>query len=363
MLWEVVMDGFLSVFGDVPDPRAENTRHDLTSVLFIALAALLCGAESCADMADFGASKKGLLKQVLRLPNGTPSHDTFSRVFRYLDGVAFEAAFARFTAGFSKAIEGIVAIDGKAVRGAYQRGSKTSPLHLVNVWAVEARLAIAQRQSPGRNEVKGVHEALALLCLKDCIVTADALHCRTDTAKAILATGADYALTLKDNHPGLLAHVKAHIQATAHPDTASTTTHAHGRYEARTAIIVPATDIDFPGLKAVASVESVRREATGVQTRHVRHVLLSTAMSPERLLEVVRAHWTIENQLHWVLDVILNEDAARNRKDNGPQNLATLRKIALNILRTHPDKASIRRKIKKAGWDDAFLISLISHMR
>ena len=357
------MDGFVSVFGDVPDPRAENTRHDLTTVLFIALAALLCGAESCADMADFGESKKGLLRQVVRLPNGIPSHDTFSRVFRYLDVVAFEAAFARFASGFAKAIEGVVAIDGKAVRGAYQRGSKTSPLHLVNVWAVEARLAIAQRQSPGRNEVKGVHEALALLSLKDCIVTADALHCRADTAKAILATGADYALTLKDNHPGLLAQVKTHIQAANKPDTASTITHAHDRHEIRTAVVVPVTDIHFPGLKAVASVESVRREAAGTETRHIRHVLLSTAMSPGRLLEVVRAHWTIENQLHWVLDVILNEDAARTRKDNGPQNLATLRKIALNILRTHPDKASIRRKIKKAGWDDAFLTSLLSHMR
>jgi len=357
------MEGFVSVFGALPDPRAENVRYDLTAVLFIALAALLCGAESCSDMADFGESKKGLLGQIMRLPYGIPSHDTFSRVFRYLDAEAFEAAFARFATSFAKAIEGVVAIDGKAVRGAYQRGCKTSPLHLVNVWAAEARIAIAQKLAPGRNEAKGVREALALLSLKGCIVTADALHCRSDTAQAILATGADYALTLKDNHPGLVAQVKARIETARDPDTAMTTTMAHDRYEARTAIVVPAKDIDFPGLKAVASVESMRRDVTGAETRHTRHILLSTSLSAERVLSVVRAHWSIENQLHWLLDVVLNEDAARNRKDNGPQNIATLRKIALNILRTHPDNASIRRKIKKAGWDDTFLTSLLSHMR
>jgi predicted transposase YbfD/YdcC len=357
------MEGFVSVFGSLPDPRAENARYDLTAVLFIALAALLCGAESCADMADFGESKKRLLQQVMRLPYGIPSHDTFSRVFRYLDAEAFETAFARFAASFAKAIEGVVAIDGKAVRGAYQRGCKTSPLHLVNVWAAEARLAIAQKRAPGRNEAKGVREALALLSLKGCIVTADALHCRVDTAQAILATGADYALTLKDNHPGLLAQVKAHIHAARDPDKAATTTQAHDRYEERTAIVVPVADIDFPGLQAVACIESLRRDSTGAETRHTRHTLLSTLLPAERVLSVVRAHWTIENQLHWMLDVILNEDAARTRKDNGPQNLATLRKIALNILRTHPEKASVRRKIKKAGWDDAFLTSLLSHMR
>ncbi len=342
------MERFVSVFADVPDPRAENVRYDLTAVLFIALAALLCGAESCADMADFGLSKQKLLRQVLRLPNGIPSHDTFSRVFRYLDAGEFEKAFARFAASFAKAIEGVVAIDGKAVRGAYERGKKTTPIHLINVWAAEARIAIAQKLAPNRNEAKGAIEALALLSLKDCIVTADALHCRVDTATAILKTGADYALTLKENQPGLLAQAKACIATAIDPDTASTAAHAHDRYEMRTAVVVPTTGIDFPGLKAVASVESLRRDASGEETRHTRHMLLSTPMSAERALTVMRTHWTIENQLHWVLDVTLNEDAARTRKDNGPQNLATLRKMALNILRTHPDKASIRRKIKKA---------------
>lgn len=358
------MEGFTSFFGSVPDPRADNARYDLTSVLFIALAALLCGADSCADMSDFGESKKSLLRQVLRLPYGVPSHDTFSRVFRHLDPEAFEAAFARFAAAFAKGMNGVVAIDGKAVRGAYKRGCKTSPLHLVNVWAAETKLVIGQRLAPGRNEVKGVLEALSLLSLEGCIVTADALHCRADTAQAILATGADYALALKDNQPGLLAKVVACLEDAHDPDTASTqAVTAHDRTEIRRSVVVPVTDIDFPGLVAVACVEGTRQTPDGATTSFTRRFLLSKQLTASAVLQVVRTHWTIENQLHWVLDVHFNEDAARNRKDHAPQNLATLRKIALNLIRLHPDKASIRRKIKKAGWDDHFLLSILSHMR
>lgn len=247
------MKGFVSIFGSVPDPQAENARHDLTTVLFIALATLLCGAESCADMADFGESKKPFLRQVLRLPYGIPSHDTFSRVFRLLNPEAFEAAFARFSATFAKAISGVVAIDGKALRGAYVRGCKTSPMHLVNIWAADQRLAIGQRLAPGRNEVKGVIEALALLSLEDCIVTADALHCRADVAKAVMAAGADYALAVKDNQPGLRAAVIARIEAADDPDRASSLdTKAHDRSEIRHSVIVPVEAIDFPGIAAVA---------------------------------------------------------------------------------------------------------------
>ena len=139
------MEKFATFFGEVPDPRADNVRHSLLEVIFIALAALLCGAETCADMADFGRSKRELLQPILKLPHGTPSHDTFSRVFRLLCPESFEAAFARFTKTFSKSLKGVVAIDGKALRGAYLRGCKTTPLHLVNIWAAQTRLAVGQR--------------------------------------------------------------------------------------------------------------------------------------------------------------------------------------------------------------------------
>jgi predicted transposase YbfD/YdcC len=360
--WQV--SSFSDCFGEIADPRAGNARHDLLEIMFVALAAVLCGAEDCTDMAIFARSKLDFLRQVLKLEGGPPSHDTFSRVFRLIAPEPFEAAFAKFTAAFAGALKGVVAIDGKALRGAYERGRKTTPLHLVNVWAAEARLVIGQRLAPGRNEVLGAQQALALLSLKGCIVTADALHCRADTAQAILDTGADYALALKANHPTWLAQAQALTEA-APPvvEAISGPAKEHDRMEARAAVVVTAEGIDFPGLAAIGRVESYRKTAKGPEPVLVRWFLLSTHLTAERMLEVARAHWTIENQLHWVLDVAFDEDAVRSRADNAPQNLALMRKIALNTLRFHPEKGSIKGKIKRAGWDDAFLLSLLGHMR
>lgn len=358
------MEVFSSLFGSVPDPRAANVRYSLNSVLFIALAAVLCGAQTCQDMADFGVSKQKLLKEVVPLPYGIPSHDVFSNVFRHLDPEAFETVFSSFAQAFAKAISGVVAIDGKAVRGAYKRGDKTSHLHLVNIWAADQRMVIGQQLAPNRNEVKGVLQALSCLSLEGCIVTAYALHCRADTASAILKTGANYALALKNNQPGLLKQAIAQVEDASDPDRAETSDlKVHDRSETRRAIVVKAGTMDFPGIKAIAQLESIRIEPDGTKTNHIRHFLLSTQVTAAAFLTIARAHWTIENQLHWVLDVAFCEDAARNRKDHGPRNLSTLRKLALNIIRHHPDNASIRRKIKKAGWDDTFLISMIAHMR
>jgi predicted transposase YbfD/YdcC len=358
------MEKFSAYFGAVADPRAANARHDLLELMFVALAAVLCGAEDCTDMAMFASAKLVFLRQVVKLEHGPPSHDTFSRVFRLLKPEPFEAAFAKFTAAFAGALKGVVAIDGKALRGAYERGRKTTPLHLVNVWAAETRLVIGQRLAPGRNEVLGAQEALALLELDGCIVTADALHCRADTAQAILAAGADYALALKANQPTLLAQAQALFEA-ADPaqEVIWGPTIAHDRIEGRAALVVPAAGMNFPGLVAVGRVESYRKVAGEPEPVLVRWFLLSTALSAARLLDVARTHWNIENRLHWVLDVDFNEDAARSRLDNAPQNIALIRKIALNLLRQHPDKGSIKGKIKRAAWDDDFLQSLLGHMR
>ena len=358
------METFAACFSAMEDPRARNARHDLLELVFVALAAVLCGAEDCTDMAAFARAKLDFLRQVVKLEHGPPSHDTFSRVFRRLAPEPFEAAFAQFTAAFAGALKGVVAIDGKALRGAYERGCRASPLHLVNVWAAEARLVIGQRLAPGRNEVLGAQQALALLSLEGCIVTADALHCRADTAQTILDTGADYALALKANQPTLLAKAQA-LLAAADPTNEALQGPAkgHDRIEGRAALVVPAKDMDFPGLAAVARVETHCKRAGAPEPVIVRFFLLSTLLSPERMLQVAQTHWTIENQLHWVLDVALLEDASRSRKDNAPQNLALIRKLALNTLRQHPGKGSIKTKIKRAGWDETFLLSLLGHMR
>lgn len=362
------MEDFRACFSDLPDPRAANARHDLLEVVFIALAAMLCGAEGCSDMAEFGEAKEPFLRQLLRLEHGIPSHDTFSRVFRLLDPQAFEAAFRQFMAGFAESLSGVVAIDGKAVRGAFERGRRTTPLHLVNVWAAEARLAIAQRLAPNRNETAGALEVLQLLSLKDCIVTADALHCHAKMAQGVLDRGGEYVLALKENQSALFADAKDLLEAAAARDRAEPeASTGHGREERRTAIVVRAkalaTKHSFPGLVALARIELRRRVDGKDEKPHVRYFVLSQLFPPARVLAISRTHWSIENQLHWLLDVVLDEDRARNRKGNGPQNLAILRKLALNLLRSHPHKASIRRKIKHAGWNDDFLLSLLAQMR
>ena len=367
------MDKFARAFRRLPDPRANNARHELLEILFIALAAVLCGAESCSDMTDFGESKEGLLRLVLRLEHGIPSHDTFSRVFRLLEPEAFERAFRRFMAAFAKAnklkLSGVVAIDGKALRGAYERGGRTSPLHLVNVFAVDARIALAQRKAPGRDETKGALEVLALLDLEGSIVTADALHCRRGFAATVLGRGGDYALAIKANCRPLFKAVTQQFKgSTKRSSTIQIEPSAHDRSEARHATVIRNTSLAerhrFPGIAAVGRITSRRRlRGQRADAPLVRYYILSKYMSPKKLLKVVRSHWCIENQLHWVLDVQFSEDRNRTRKDNAPENLALLRKIALNVLQALPLQTSIRRKIKRAGWDDAFLLQALGHMR
>jgi predicted transposase YbfD/YdcC len=367
------MQKFRKAFGRLPDPRADNARHDLLEVLFIALAATLCGAESCSDMADFGQSKEELLRLVLRLEHGIPSHDTFSRVFRLLKPQAFELAFRRFMAAFAKAnglkLTGVVAVDGKALRGAYERGGKATPLQMVNVFAVDAGLALAQQKASGRNETAGALEVLDLLSLEGCIVTADALHCTRAFAAAVRERGGDYVLAIKANRGRLFTAVTQQFARSGQRSTAEQIERStHDRREVRRATIMRNTSLaglyGFPGAAAVGRI-TLRRRLRGqrADAPFVRYYLLSKYISPKRLLHIARSHWGIENQLHWVLDVHFAEDRNRSRRDHAPENLAILRRLALNILRSHPDRASLRRKIKRAGWDNAFLMATLSHMR
>jgi predicted transposase YbfD/YdcC len=365
------MNGFAECFAELPDPRANNSLHDLTEILFIALMATLCGATACTDMALFARMKAYLWQDVLVLENGLPSHDTFSRVFRMLDPKAFEKAFQRFMKAFAqgakiKRPKGVIAIDGKALRRGYERGKSHMPPVMVTAWAAQTRMALANVLAPDNNEVAGALQLLELLQLKGCVVTAEALHCHREMAKAIVARGGDYVLAVKENQPGLLADAKAAIRAAEREGKTglTTTDAAHGRKERRKALVAPVKDMtkkhNFPGLKAVARITSKRGKDKTVE----RYFLMSQPYSRKDVLRIVRTHWTIENSLHWPLDVTLDEDLARNRKDNGPANLAVLRRLALNVARGHPDtKTSLRGKLKRAGWNDTFLFELLGHMR
>lgn len=367
------MGKFKKVFRRLEDPRADNARHDLCEILFIALAAVLCGAEGPSDMARFGRSKELLLRGILRLEHGIPSHDTFSRVFQLVDPRAFEQAFRRFMAAFAKFnrldLTGVVAVDGKALRRAYERGCSATPLHMVNVFAVQARVALACAKAPGRNEARGAVEVLQMLCLKHCTVTADALHCNRTFASTVLKAGADYVLALKQNQSKLYAAVArcfAHAGRRSSAEQLEPST--HDRREWRRASVMRnvslAITCKFPGIVALGRITSRRRcRGAAADKPAIRYYLLSKYISAKELLRIVRSHWDIENRMHWVLDVVLDEDASRSRKDNAPENLAILRRLALNIIRSHPAPFSMRQKIKSAGWDDAFLLGMLAHMR
>src|SRR5947199_3327909 len=259
------MGKFRKLFRQLPDPRAANARHDLLEVLVIALAAVLCGAESCSDMAEFGQSQEELLRLCLRLEHGIPSRDTFSRVFRLLKPQAFELAFRRFMAAFAKAnglkLTGVVAVDGKALRGAYERGEKATPLHLVNVFAVDARMALAQQKASGRNETAGALEVLDLLSLEGCIVTADALHCTRAFVAAVRERGGDYALAIKANRGRLFTAVTQQFARSGKRSTVEQIDpSAHDRREVRRATIMRNTSLarlyGFPAAAAVGRITS-----------------------------------------------------------------------------------------------------------
>jgi predicted transposase YbfD/YdcC len=367
------MGKFKKVFRRLRDPRAANASHDLLDILFIAFAAVLCGAEGPSDMARFGRSKELLLRGFLRLENGIPSHDTFGRVFQMLDPKAFEQAFRRFMVAFAEFhrldLGGVIAIDGKALRGAYERGRSATPMHMVNVFATEARMALASCKAPGRNEAAGALEVLGMLCLKRRTVTADALHCHRKFAAAVLERGGDYVLALKKNQSKMFTAV---VRCFARSGTRSVAERlepsTHDRREWRRATVIRdasfAATHKFPGVVALGRITSRRRPKGGRAERPVVHYYLLSKWIPARtFLRVVRSHWAIENQLHWMLDVTFGEDGSRTRKDNGPENLAILRRLGLNVLRVHPAPFSMRQKIKSAGWDDSFLLSVFSHMR
>jgi predicted transposase YbfD/YdcC len=362
-----------SIFRRLRDPRAENASYDLLEVLIIALAAVLCGAENASDMATFGRLKRGVLGQFLRLENGTPSHDTFSRVFRLLEPEAFERLFRRFMVAFAKAhridLSGVIAVDGKSLRGAYERGRSATPLHLVNAFATKVRMVIASRKAPERNEMAAALEMLKLLGLKRRIVTADALFCSRDFAATVLARDGRYVLALKKNQSKLHAAVERRFARKGPRDTAlAMEPSTHDRREWRRATIMRAADLatshNFKGIAAIARITSRRRrKGAPAEKAVVRYYLLSFYMPAKRVLQVVRSRWAIENQLHWLLDVLFKEDANRARMDAAPENFAILRKFAINILRANPEKISMRGKMKSAGWDDSFLLSLLAQMR
>lgn len=367
------METLIAIFREVRDPRDCNARHDSAAMLFVALAATLCGAKSCVDIADFAEANLATLAEIVDLRHGAPSHDSFSRLFRLLDPAEVAQALARFLAALREALGlggpgRVIAIDGKSLRRAYERGRSHMPAMMLSVWDAETRLSIAARGVEGGDEIGATLNVLKSLTLKGCIVTADALHCHPRMAAAVRAAGAHYALGLKENHRPLFRAAEAAFakaDATGALAVHERSERAHGRRECRRVSVIarPAEAPDFPGLAAFARIQAERHDSNGKLQTSTRYVALSKRLPPSRVLEVTRAHWGVENQLHWPLDVVFNEDDARSRKNYAPQNLAVIRRIAVDILRHHPAAKSISRKMKLASWSKEFFFELFAHMR
>ena len=364
------MEGFRTCFEGLRDPRSGNAgRHDLLEMLIIALCTVLCGGEDCTDMAEFARTKLEFLRGFLKLEHGAPSHDTFSRLFRLLDPEQFRACFQRFMARFAEACQGVVAIDGKVLRRSFDKASGKSALHMVSAWGCEQRLVLGQIATDAKsNEITAVPKLLRLLSLEGSVVTVDALNCQREIAQQIIDQKADYLMALKGNQGTLHDDVRIFLDdpQTKLAISASTVDGDHGRIETRTAML--STDISWlqedhrwPGLAAIGKVIRVR-ETADATTTETAYYLLSRPMAPERFGEVVRAHWAIENRLHWCLDVTMNEDQGRSRMDHAPQNLAVLRHMALNLVRRETSKGSLRKKLRRAAWSDSFLTKVLAQV-
>ena len=367
------MQSMITILREVRDPRDINSRHDLAAMLFVALSAMLCGAQNCVEIAEFGEANEEELAEIVDLPHGAPSHDSFSRVFRLLDPEEMRQAFEAFARALRKGlgldpVQGVVAVDGKRLRRGYQRGKAFMPPLMLSVWDAETRLSLTAGVPADGNEVKATLAALKTVVLNRCVVTADALHCHPEMASAVLERGADYALKLKANHGPLFAcATRAFAAADANGKLAfhERQEKGHDRSEWRcgSIIAVPKGAPAFPGLAALGRIESERQSADGKKSSAVHYIALSRQLSPERMLQVVRQHWSVENDLHRQLDVVFHEDDARSRKNNAAPNLGIIRRMALDILKAHPDKRPPRRKMNMARWKKGFFYELFTHMQ
>ncbi len=351
-----------SYFGAVPDPRASNASHRLGDLIVMMIAASLCGASNATEFALFAQERKQALSRLIDYDTA-PSHDTFSRLLRLLDPEAFGRAFAALAAAFARArqeMPEVVSLDGKALRRAYEKGLAASPPLTVSAFAAQTRLCLAAASpKPGENEVETALKVIELIDLTDRLITADALHCHTRMAEAVTGGGGDYLLALKGNRRHWLASARQHL-AEATPAIAERTETSHGRNEWRQAEVVAASEPLMPGHKAFIRVTSRRDEAKPL----TRLFMASTLLSPDQALDLTRAHWQIENGLHWMLDVHLNEDLSRARKGNAPANTALLNRLATNILQlADTGKVPISHRIKKCAWNDDYLLHVITHMR
>ena len=367
---------FMQHFGDLADPRIDRTKlHPLSHIIVITLCAVICGAQTWEDIEAYGTEKIAWLRTILPLEYGIPSHDTFGRVFARIDPDMFQTCFFRWVWTTSAITSGqVIPIDGKTLRHSYNSSTRNGAIHMISAWASAQRLVIGQVKTAEKsNEITAIPELLRLLVINGCIITIDAMGCQKTIAAQIIDQEADYVLAVKQNQPHLYADIQATFATLLAQETAAdlqsynTHDYQHGRDEIRTYWITAHLDgirdrDAWKGLKSIGMTLS-DREYQGKSQQEIRYFILSRTNEVYTFGHAVRTHWSIENNLHWVLDVAFGEDDSRIHKGHAPQNMAVMRHMALNLLQhdqTHT--GSIRTKRLCAGWNDMYLEMLLTAM-
>ena len=354
-----------------PRQRAE-VLYPLPEILLLLLCATLAGADDVTEIGLRGGENLAFLRRFLPYRRGIPSHDTLGEVVAALDPELFKGCFTRWVEGLREAEPDLVAVDGKTSRRTHARGKGRDPLHLVSAWASRQRLVLGQEAVAGKsNEITAIPLRLERLALEGALVTVDAIGTQVEIASTILGRGGDYLLALKENRPAMFADVEAFF-ADAPPgavDTFETTDGGHGRIEVRRHAVCRDVawlfsdrrypgEVTFPGLALIGMVES-ETERGGKVERERRYYLGSAGLDAAAFARVARGHWGIENRLHWVLIVVFKHDLARLRTGHGTANMAVVKHMAVNLLRQARPTASLKNRRKRAGWNTAYLESLI----
>jgi predicted transposase YbfD/YdcC len=364
---------FLRYFKDLEDPRQQGkVAYPLDEILLLCLLAVLAGAECFTEISLFGTKKLGLRRRFRPFKDGTPAHDHLGDILATLDAEQFQGCFAAWVAAVTGVPEGVVAIDGKSSRRSGRKGGSRDSIHMVSAFAARQRLVLGQvKVAEKSNEIIAIPKLLDMLAIEGAILTIDAMGCQRDIAQRVIDKKADYVLALKGNQGSLRDDAELFIteqKASGFVDTEisrdTTVDGDHGRIETRTTTVIH--DVEWlqqrhswPGLKGVVIVESCR-EISGKIERETRYYITSMSMTAVHLAHVIRSHWAIENSLHWVMDMVFRDDECRVRTDHAPANFATIKHMAINLLRRPPGKQSLRGRRKAASWDDDFLASLIA---